>query len=90
MTCIRGPPCNPGNTAELILEGDWTNNNAATNPITTTSTTGWVRFEGNGSSAQTIGGTAATSFPYLEFNNGNGIILSQNAQSPGRKTVLFR
>jgi hypothetical protein len=71
------------NTGELILEGDWTNNNGSDNAITNTATTGWVRFEGNGAGAQTISGTAETTFPYLEFNNSNGITLSVNATTPG-------
>lgn len=72
------------NTAELFVEGDWTNNNGADNAITTSTTTGWVRFEGNSSALQTIGGNAATTFPYLEFNNSNGVTLNQNASSPGQ------
>lgn len=69
---------------ELILEGDWTNNNGSDNAVTNTATTGWIRFEGNSSTGQVVGGTAATTFPYLEFNNSNGISLSQNAITPGK------
>ncbi len=72
------------NTAELFVEGDWTNNNGSDNALTTNTTTGWVRFEGNGAALQTIGGNAATTFPYLEFNNANGFTLNQNALSPGQ------
>ncbi|MDA9563739.1 hypothetical protein N9R81_03570 [Flavobacteriales bacterium] len=72
------------NTAELFIEGDWTNNNGSDNAITSTTATGWVRFEGNSAALQTLGGNAATTFSYLEFNNANGFTLNQNALSPGK------
>ncbi|MBL4625938.1 MAG: hypothetical protein JKY42_12480 [Flavobacteriales bacterium] len=74
------------NTGEIWIEGSWTNNNGSDNAITTTSTTGWVRFEENATTVpvRTIGGNAPTTFPYLEFNNSNGFTLGQNALSQGK------
>ena len=52
---------------EMIIEGNWTNN-AANNVFTNrTPSDGWVRFQGT--TTQTVGGTADTRFEYAEFNN---------------------
>jgi hypothetical protein len=56
----------------LNLGGDWTQNSGA-NFYSNNRT---VTF--NGSSAQAIGGTAATTFAYLTVNNSNGVTLGQN------------
>ncbi|TAK55068.1 MAG: choice-of-anchor D domain-containing protein [Bacteroidetes bacterium] len=55
---------------DLRLGGNWSNNSGTFNANSRA-----VEF--NGSSAQAIGGTSPTTFPYLTINNSNGVTLSQ-------------
>lgn len=72
-------------TGSLKLTGDFINNNTSGNPLVAAST-GSVVF--NGTIAQTIGGTAAsTTFYGMTINNSAGILLSKNAVT--EKDLLF-
>jgi hypothetical protein len=59
------------NQGTLQLTGDWTNNNSAATPNVFSTSAGTVAF--NGTAVQTIGGTAATTFYNLTFNNDPGV-----------------
>ena len=63
----------------INVTGNWTNNG------TFNGSTGTVAF--NGSSAQTIGGTAVTAFTNLTIANGAGVSLNQNATVNGTLTL---
>jgi glycosidase len=66
--------------ATYNVAGNWLNNGGTFTPRT-----GTVTF--NGSSAQTIGGSAATTFNNLTLNNANGATLGANATVSGTLTL---
>ncbi|HVM46634.1 MAG TPA: Ig-like domain repeat protein, partial [Candidatus Acidoferrum sp.] len=66
--------------ANIALGGNWANNGA-----TFTAGSGTVTF--NGSSAQTLGGTAATTFNSLTINNSTGMMLGASPTVSGTLTL---
>jgi hypothetical protein len=69
-----------GGPALILSSGNWTNNGGTFNPGG-----GTVAF--TGSSAQTIGGTNATTFNSVTVNNANGVTLSKDTTVGGTLTL---
>ncbi len=70
LSIASGSALTVGAGYTLTVSGDWTNNGGT---VTLTGST--VNF--NGSGAQTIGGTASTTFATLKINNATGVTLAR-------------